>query len=264
MILAANAVRAKLAAGRRVAGSVVYSWSPAVADVAGFAGLDYLRIDTEHAWRRDSSLEALIRAAIQGGVVPIVRVDRDDPYLVRKVLELGAGGIIVPDVCSAEEAESVVRAAKFPPRGERGYSGNCWSAGWGAHAGEGWVSWSNREPLIGVMIENIEAMDRIDAIVAVDGVDFVLFGPADFSMSLGLPAPKASDPRVQAAIEKTIEAAHSAGKFVSLGVGTDSDDIRRQAKRGVDMLELGNDLGLLRSAWKAAVSTLALEDDRSK
>ena len=108
---------------------------------SGLAGLDYLRIDNEHAWRQDGTLEHLIRAAIMGGVVPIVRIDRDNPYLLRKALEIGAGAIIVPDVCTVEEAESVVRAAKFPPRGSRGYSGNCWSAGWGARAVTQWLSW---------------------------------------------------------------------------------------------------------------------------
>ena len=251
-----NAVRKKLAAGERVVGGAIFSWSPNVIDAAVLAGLDYVRIDTEHAWRKDDSLEHLIRAAVMGGVVPIVRVDRDDPYLVRKALEIGAGGIIVPDVCSVQQAEAVVSAAKFPPRGNRGFSRNCWSADWGSIAAEEWVQWSNREPMIGIMIENIEAMSSIDDIVGVDGIDFVLFGPADFSMSLGLAAPDPHDTQVQSAILQTIAAVHAAGKHFALSVGTKPETIEKYLQLGVDMLELGNDLGLVRAGWASAKSTV--------
>ena len=187
-----------------------------------------------------------------GGVVPIIRVDKDDLVLVRKALELGAGGVIVPDVCSVEQAESVVQAAKFPPLGNRGYSGNCRAAGWGAMPGEEWVQWSNREPMLGIMIENIAAMSAIDEIVAVGGIDFVLFGPADFSLSLGLGSPQASDKRVQAAISKAASATRAAGKNFSLGVGTDAATIEKYMRLGVDMLELGNDIGIVRAGWERA------------
>ncbi len=175
MIKMPNKVRKKLLNNQLVTGSVVYSWSPNVMDAAGLAGLDFMRIDNEHAWRQDSSAEHLIRAAVSADVMPIMRVDRDNPYLVRKALEIGAGGVIVPDVNSP--AEEVVKAAKFPPRGIRGYSSNCWSAGWGTAGGADWVKWSNTEPIIGVMIESVGAMDCVEEILAVDGLDFVLFGP---------------------------------------------------------------------------------------
>jgi 4-hydroxy-2-oxoheptanedioate aldolase len=249
-----NTLREKLANGHRAVGTAVFSWSPNVIDVAASAGLDYVRIDTEHAFRRDDMLEQLVRAANLGNIVPIVRIDKGDPYLVRKVLEIGAGGIIVPNICSPTEAQAVVRSAKFPPDGDRGYSSNCRSADWGANSGEEWVLWSNREPMIGIMIESVAAMPSIDDILAVDGVDFVLFGPADYSMSLGLGAPMPRDARVQSAIEETVRAAHEAGKFVSLGVGTDQANIKKHLNLGIDMLELGNDLGIIRGAWADAKS----------
>jgi 2-keto-3-deoxy-L-rhamnonate aldolase RhmA len=189
-----------------------------------------------------------------GNIVPIVRIDKGDPTLARKVLEIGAGGIVVPDICTVNEAEAVVRAAKFPPMGDRGYSSNCWSADWGAKSGEEWVLWSNREPMIGIMIENAAAMNSLDGILAVDGLDFVLFGPADYSMSLGLGAPMPRDERVQSAIDEIVSAAHKAGKYVSLSVGTDESVIEKYLARGIDMLELGTDLGLIRTVWESARS----------
>jgi len=179
-----NELRSKLKSVGFVTGSVMYSWGPNVMEVAGNTGLDFMRIDSEHAWRQDASMEHLVRAANCAGIVPIIRVDKGNPHLIRKALEIGAGGIIVPHIHTPEAAVAVVRASKFPPRGFRGYSGHCWSAGWTTAAGREWVEWSDAEPMIGVMIENHQAMTCIDEILAVDGLDFVLFGPADYAMSL--------------------------------------------------------------------------------
>ncbi len=180
-----NELRNKLKSVGFVTGSVMYSWGPNVMEVAGYVGLDFMRIDSEHAWRQDSSMEYLVRAANYAGIAPIIRVDKGNPHLIRKALEIGAGGIVVPHIQTPEAAEAVVRASKFPPQGFRGYSGHCWSAGWTTAAGREWVEWSDAEPMIGVMIENQQAMTCIDDILAVEGLDFVLFGPADYAMSLG-------------------------------------------------------------------------------
>jgi 4-hydroxy-2-oxoheptanedioate aldolase len=258
MDMEANKLRAKLNDGHLVCGSVIYSWSPAIMDQAGFAGLDFIRIDSEHTWRQDGAMEGMVRAALASGVAPVMRVDRDNPYLIRKALEIGAEGIIVPDVHSVEDAESVVRASKFPPRGTRGYGSNCVAGGWGTKPGAEWVEWSDREPMIGIMIENVDAMDRIDDILAVDGLDFALFGPSDYSMSLGcgtgLPV---DDERIAEAVAKTCAAAKKAGKHVMLGVGMDEATVKRYAEIGVTMMEMGNDAALVRAAWTAAAKTVA-------
>jgi len=245
-----NALRATLQAGRPVVGSVIYSWSPNVMEAAGYAGLDFMRIDCEHAWRQDGSAEELMRAAELVGVEGIMRVDRDNPYLIRKALEIGAGGIVVPDIHTVQEAEAVVSAAKFPPRGTRGYSGNCRSGEWGSVDGAEWIEWSDREPMIGAMIETVSAMQSIDDILAVKGLDFVLFGPADYSMSLGLGKPAKKHEKVQDALKRTIAAAGRSGKRVMLGVGTSAEEISRYMDMGVTMLEVGNDLGILNAFWR--------------
>ncbi|HJO97823.1 MAG: aldolase/citrate lyase family protein [Rhodospirillales bacterium] len=258
MGLEPNKLRAKLNDGHLVCGSVIYSWSPAIMDQAGFAGLDFIRIDSEHAWRQDGAMEGMVRAALAAGVAPILRVDRDNPYLIRKALEIGAEGIIVPDVHSADDAANVVRASKFPPRGIRGYGSNCVAGGWGTKAGPEWVEWSDREPMIGIMIEHVEAMDRLDDIFAVDGVDFALFGPSDYSMSLGVGTGlDVGDERIVDAVTKTCAAAKKAGKHVMLGVGMDASTVRRYADIGVTMMEMGNDAALVRAAWMGAAKTVA-------
>jgi len=245
-----NRLREKLQSGQVVLGSVIYSWSPNVMEVAGYADLDFMRIDNEHAWRQDRSAEELMRAAELVGVEAVMRVDRDNPYLIRKALEIGAAGIIVPDIHNVEEAEAVVRAAKFPPRGTRGYSASCRSGRWGSEAAAGWIEWSDSEPMVGVMIEHVSVMDHVADVLAVEGLDFVLFGPSDYSMSLGLGKPSKEDEQVQEALKRTIAAARKSGKHVMLGVGTSLEEIRRYRDMGVTMLEVGNDLGILRSFWK--------------
>ena len=110
--------------------------------------------------------------------------------------------------------------------------------------------------MIGIMIENVKAMDCIDEIVAVDGIDFVLFGPADYSMSLGLGRPAKNDERVQDALKKTIAAARKVGKHVMFNPGIQTDEIQKYVDMGITMLELSNDLGILRSVWAKTGKTI--------
>jgi 4-hydroxy-2-oxoheptanedioate aldolase len=264
MGLKANKLRAKLNDGHLVCGSVIYSWSPAIMDQAGFAGLDFIRIDSEHTWRQDGAMEDIVRAALAAAVAPVLRVDRENPYLIRKALEIGAEGIIVPDARSVEDVKDVVRASKFPPRGIRGYGSNSVAGGWGTEPGLEWVEWSDREPMIGIMIEHVEVMDCLDDIFAVDGLDFALFGPSDYSMSLGVGTGLGvDDERIVDAVSKTCAAAKKAGKHVMLGLGMDAATVKRYADIGVTMMEMGNDAALVREAWTVAAKTVAALPGRS-
>jgi len=250
MLRKPNKLRTKLRDGKVVTGSVMYSWSPNVMEVAGYSGLDFIRIDNEHAWRQDASVEHLIRAAVIVDVVPVMRVDRDNPYLIRKALEIGAGGIVVPNIHTPEEVEDVVKASKFPPRGIRGYSAQCFSGAWGAKGGSEWIQWSDTEPMIGVMIEHVKAIGKIDEILSVEGLDYVLFGPFDYSMSLGLSNPSVDHEDVQDAMKKTIAAAKKYDKNVMLGVGASTDNIKKYTDMGITMLEFASDVAVLRSVWE--------------
>ena len=241
-----NKVRAKLNAGQCVMGTAIYSYSPNIVEAAGYAGIDFLRIDTEHAWRRDDSLDHMIRAATISDVVPIVRVDRDDPYIIRKALEVGAGGIIVPHVLTVADVEDVVRASKFPPKGIRGMAGLCQAGEWGARSRADYMEWSDTQPMIGVMIESVKAMDRIDEMLSVEGLDFVLFGPGDYAVSLGV---KGKDhPDVQVGLRRTCEAANKANKHVMYGVGMNDAGVEKCAEMGVTMFEFSHDVALVRTS----------------
>ncbi|MBW7995961.1 MAG: hypothetical protein FVQ81_05185 [Candidatus Glassbacteria bacterium] len=242
-----NKLRKILSGGGVAVGTAVHSWSPNVVEIAGHAGLDFIRIDGEHSWRRDFTAENLIRAAVIADICPVLRVDKDDPYLVRKALEIGAGAVLVPNIVTRDDCEAVVRAAKFPPKGIRGYAGDCFSADWGTDAGKPWVEWSDAEPMVGVMIEHVDAMPHLDEILAVDGLDWVMFGAADYSLSLGLRRPERYNDKVLAATEKVIAVADKAG--VPLALPCEIENAERYYRMGVRMLEILSDLLTLHETW---------------
>ena len=251
-----NKLREKIKKGEIAFGTAIYSFSPAIVELAGFAGLDFCRIDNEHAWRQDESTENVIRGALLSGIVPLLRIDRDDPYLVRKALETGAGGIIVPHVHSREEVEEIVKAAKFPPLGKRGYGGLCLSGQWGANAGVEWLEWSNAETLIIPMIEDVAAIPNLDAIMSTEGLDGVFFGPADFSISAGIPLQTGHE-KVINALRKTVEIANKYGKFVIFGAGFPQwETVRKVRDLGVKAIELGHDVSILRAVWSRTIQEM--------
>ncbi len=244
-----NRLKEILEEGKLAVGSCIYSSSPALVELMGYSGLDFCRIDNEHSWRRDESAENMIRAAAVSGIVPLLRIDRDDPNVVRKALEIGAGGIIVPHVLKLEEVEDIVRKAKFPPRGERGIGSLCFSGRWGTAKAKDWIRWSDEEQMIGVMIEDYRAMDEIEGIMAVEGLDFVLFGPSDFSVSIGHPG-ESGHPRVMEALRETIRAADRHGKWVCKGVGYPwVENASKFVEMGCHMIEVGHDATILRTIW---------------
>ena len=248
-----NKLKEMIARGEVALGTCVYSFSPAVVELAGFCGLDFCRIDNEHAWRQDESTENLLRAGFCADIVPLLRIDKDNPYLVRKALEAGAGGVIVPHVNTPQEAAAVVDAAKFPPRGSRGYGGICFSGQWGADAGVDWMEWCDRETLVIPMIEDVHAMPHIDGILDVEGVDGVFFGPADFSISAEVPL-QMNHEKVREALERTVEAATKRAKFVIYGVKYPYWEAARTAKEmGVHAIEIGHDLSILGTIWKRTI-----------
>jgi 4-hydroxy-2-oxoheptanedioate aldolase len=251
-----NKLKEKIKRGEIAFGTALYSFSPAIIELAGFCGLDFCRIDNEHAWRQDESTENLLRGAILADIVPLLRIDRDNPYLVRKALEAGAGGVIVPHVHSRLEVEEIVQAAKFPPLGKRGYGGLCLSGQWGANAGTEWMEWSNAETLVIPMIEDMAAIANLDTIMSTEGMDGVFFGPADFSISAGVPL-ETSHEKVMSALRKTVDAAEKYGKFVIFGAGFPQWETAQKVRDlGVKAIELGHDVSILRAVWDKTIKEM--------
>lgn len=246
-------LRRVLTEGGIALGSCIDSFSPAVAELAGYAGLDFLRIDTEYSWRRDDSLEHMIRACRIGGATPLVRVEKGQPYLISKAFQAGAEAILVSDITGYEEAVEVVRAARFAPNGVRGYSIHTAAGRWGMAGGARWVEQSDAELMVGIMIENREILGDLDRIFAIRGLDFCLFGPSDFSLSMGYREPRTNDETVQDALRRTCEAAAAHGKWVAMGIKQPwAEQAARYTAMGCRMIELSHDVAILASVWSAA------------
>ena len=252
-----NRLRKVLSEGGIALGSCIDSFSPAVAELAGYAGLDFLRIDTEYSWRRDDSLEHMIRACRIGGATPLVRVEKDQPYLISKAFQAGAEAILVSDISGYEEAAAVVRAARFAPKGTRGYSIHTAAGRWGLGGGARWVEQSDAELMVGIMIENRQILGDLDRIFALPGLDFCLFGPSDFSLSLGYREPRRNDDQVQDALRLTCQAAAAQGKWVAMGIKEPwADEAAHYTAMGCRMLELSHDVAILAAAWSRALEQI--------
>ena len=201
-------------ATRPLAGMWVCSGSPIVAEICAGSGLDWLLIDMEHAPNGLESVLTQLQAVAPYPVTPVVRLPAGDPVVVKQVLDLGATTLLVPMVSTAAEAEAVVTAAHYPPRGRRGVgSALARSARWNRI--DGYLTDAAAHVSLFVQVESVEAVENAAAIAAVDGVDGVFVGPSDLAASMGLLGQQ-SHPEVVAAVHRTFAAVSGAGKPVGV------------------------------------------------
>ena len=156
-----------------------------VAEIMAKAGYDWLTVDMEHSAITLDIAQDLIRVIDLCGVVPLVRVGENDPNLIKRVMDVGAHGVIVPMVNSKEDAEKAVASVQYPPKGFRGV-GLARAQKYGADF-EGYKKWNEQESIVIVQVEHIEAVENLEDILSVGGVDGFIIGPYDLSGSLGVP-----------------------------------------------------------------------------
>ena len=203
---------------------------PALAEMAANAGFDWVAVDLEHSSITLRECEDMIRVLDLGGTTPLVRLTANDPDLVKRVMDSGARGIIVPSVSTPDEAKLAVEAVYYPPRGRRGV-GLARAHGYGADFA-GYLKRLEREAVVVAMIENAQGVENAEKILAVDGIDAYFLGPYDLSASLGL-AGKTSHPKVEKAIAKVRAAGKRAGKPGGIHVvEPDPAALKRRLKEG--------------------------------
>lgn len=250
-------MKTKLAQGRTVNGTFVAMTDPSVVEVLGYAGLDYVILDCEHGPNDIGTLGSLIRAAEISGTTAIVRVTKNDPALILRALDLGAGGVLVPQVNSAAEAESAARAARYAPQGQRGIAGIVRAARYGFTPMNNYIEESNRRVSVIVQVEDVKSVANLDEILAVDGVDGIFIGPTDLSQSMGCTG-QFDKPEFCRVVEEVIDRAVKTDKFVGIFcVGI--EDARRWRNRGARMLAVGADTALFAQAAKALAKDLATD-----
>jgi 2-dehydro-3-deoxyglucarate aldolase len=246
-----NEFRARLRRREKLLGTMVTLASGASAEVLGSLGFDWLFVDGEHGPLEARELTEILQA-VGDKTACIVRVPEAAEVPIKRALDLGAHGIIVPQVNTAEQAADVVRWARYAPEGSRGV-GLARAHGYGLKFRE-YLSAANREIAVVVQAEHVRAVDNIDAIVRVPGVDAVLLGPYDLSASLGKLG-KIDDPAVVAAIDRVTEACQAVG--VPLGYfGVTAAAVRPYVARGYSLIVAGVDTLYLANGANALLAEL--------
>ncbi len=178
-------LKEKMSSGKPAVGSWITLAHPAIAEIMARAGFDWLAVDLEHSVITIREAEELIRIIDLCDVTPLVRLSKNDPVQIKRVMDAGAHGVIVPMVNSVAEAEQAVASVRYPPQGKRGV-GLARAQGYGAAFGS-YKAWLQSKVIVIVQIEHIQAVQNLSAILAVDGVDGFIVGPYDLSGSLGIP-----------------------------------------------------------------------------
>jgi 2-dehydro-3-deoxyglucarate aldolase len=243
--------RTRLKRREKLLGTMVTLANAASAEVLASLGFDWLFVDAEHGPLETRELAEILQA-VGDKAACIVRVPEAAEVPIKKALDLGAHGIIVPQVNTAEQAANIVRWARYAPEGVRGV-GLARAHGYGLKFRE-YLSAANREIAVIVQAEHMRAVENIDAIVRVPGVDAVLLGPYDLSASLGKMG-QIEDPAVVAAIDRVTDACRAVG--MPLGYfGVTAAAVRPYVARGYSLIVAGVDTLYLANGAKALLEEL--------
>ncbi len=253
MKLQRNFLKMKLAKNRQTIGCGVTLHHPLIPEILAPAGFDWLAVDMEHSSIDISSLLPIIISIEHNGMVPLVRVGENNPNLIKRVMDAGAYGVIVPNVNTPEQAMAAVSAVKYPPMGTRGV-GLYRAQGYGRKFEE-YKKWLAKESIVIIQIEHIHAVNCIDEIFAVAGIDAFLIGPYDLSGSMGMPG-ELTHPKVEKAITRVMAAAKKRGITAGYhSVSADPQAAYKRIKQGFCFLGFSVDSILLGTA---AIETMTV------
>jgi 2-dehydro-3-deoxyglucarate aldolase len=245
-------LKSKLARGKLTLGSWITLAHPAIAEIMARAGFDWLVIDLEHSVITIREVEELIRVIALSGACPLARLSGNDPVQIKRVM--GAHGVIVPMVNSAFDARQAVEAVRYPPEGRRGV-GLARAQGYGSSF-ERYREWVNQESVVIAQVEHIEAVNNLEAILVVEGVDGFIVGPYDLSASLGVPG-QFDHPSVKKAMEKIRSVGIDSGKAAGIHViEPDVEEVRQRVDEGFNFVAYSLDIRMLDRACRSGLDAI--------
>ena len=248
-----NRVKELWREGKAAIGTWLVLGSPITAEIMANLGFDWLVIDTEHGSIDIGTTQSIIQAINTTDTVPMVRVPWNDPMPIKRALDAGAYGLVIPMVNSREEAIRAVRASRYPPAGIRSYGGPRARL----YGGLDYFEHANEEIALIVQIEHIDAVNRIDEILSVEGVDGFFIGPSDLAISMGLkPGMDQTDPRHVEAVSKVLASGKKHGVPGGIHVGS-PEAVNEHIVQGCQFIALASDERFLRSAASAAFSKVS-------
>ncbi|HEY3789906.1 MAG TPA: aldolase/citrate lyase family protein, partial [Urbifossiella sp.] len=240
-ISACRALRSSLAAGRPVFGLWISLDSPAVTEMAVALGMDWVVIDAEHGHLDWKEIAEHLRAAVRSDTVALVRIAELNVGLIKRALDIGADGVVIPWIETAEQLADAVRFSRYPTEGIRGMGADratAWGQALAGHSAE-----ANENVFVVPIIETVRARDNLPAMLEVDGVDLLWFGPADYSATAGFRG-QWEGPGVAEEILRMKDAIRTAGKHCGV-VATSDDNVKQRLAQGFGAIALGMDTGML-------------------
>lgn len=234
-----NTLRNRIKAGELTLGSWITIGHPNVAEILSNAGFDWLVIDIEHNPIDISMVQTLITTIQSKGVAALVRVNKNEEVVIKHVLDAGADGIIVPMICSKEDAIQAVDYAKYPPIGKRGVGlARAQQYGTGFESYKKWVA---EDLVVIAQIEHIDGINNLEEIISVDGIDGSIIGPYDLSGSMGMPG-EFEKPVVKEALKRYIDICQKHGFPMGFHVvNTDPAKIQEKIDEGYRFIAYGTD-----------------------
>lgn len=256
---AISKLRSKLAADQPVYGLWITLESASVVEMAVALGLDWIVIDAEHGHLDWKEIVEHVRATVRSDTVALVRIAELSIGLIKRALDIGADGVVVPWVESAEQLRQAVAFSQYPPEGVRGIGAER-ATGWGQciveHTQE-----ANEHVLVVPIIESVQGGRNIQSMLTVSGVELFFFGPADYSSSAGYRG-QWEGPGVAEKILAAKDAIRAAGKHCGVAA-TSNENLLERRKQGFQMLGLGMDSGLLLRSLHGALATVGRDRQMS-
>jgi len=237
-----NTLKEAIRKGNPTVGAGITINSSRVAAVLAHTKFDWIWIDLEHGLIDLETAYELVQATKGTSCVPLVRVPANEDWLIKQALDLGAYGIIVPLVRSAKDVSRAVSASKYPPEGIRGVSSGFAANGWGISVAEYWRI-CNDELVRIIQVEDLQAIERIEEIMATPGLDMVFIGTGDLSGAVGCIG-EPNHPKVEEQIDKVLQASRKLKIPIGI-VATNSRDINRRTQQGFTFFLAGTDAAMM-------------------
>lgn len=258
-----NFVRAKLKNGEPSLGTWLNLPDSLVASLMSRVGFDWLTIELEHSPTSYETAAASFSILAGNGAVPLVRISSNTPENIKRVLDFGAWGVIVPMVNSRAEAEAVVACSRYAPQGARTIGGQFHAATFDTDAAT-YYRKANEEILVVVMAEHVDAIERADEILQVPGIDVVFIGPNDLSKSMGLePTFDSEDPRFVKAVDHILKTARKYGVVPGIHVA-DAAAARKRIDQGFQFIAIGSEVGLMLAKASETLKEVGLKGSAAR
>lgn len=253
-----NTLKEKLAKGEKPIGTFFELGSPSVVEALGRSGLDFVILDNEHGPFEAESSRDFARAAENSGVTALARVREVSRPAILKLLDVGVQGLIIPDVHTVEQVQQIIAYGKYYPIGQRGF---CPSRkdGWGYDAMAqqpvpDQMAYWNEQTLIIPQCETVGALEKIEEIVALEGVDGIFIGPFDLSISMGIPG-QFDHPDFVDALKRVQKACKDAGKFCMIFAGS-AAAVAERLRQGYDSVTYSLDAAVLIAAFQRDIAEI--------